>query len=451
MKNYRLLAAIFVIFLFVFLAGCAKGPLVAKKSVVTPDVKTDEKPLPATEVKPPEIKQPEVTPPEVKPAEVKPSEIKPLIVIPPPSPVNRNAIGCILPLTGRFADAGNKALDAFLLSAEIFNKQSPSPWKIVVADSGETPDGMKEAVAYLADGAKVMAIVAISGTAEATIAAREAQKRQVPLIMIASKEGVTEAGEYVFQHFLTPTQQIEALTRYAQEKLNVTIFSALYPQDDYGEEMVRLLRSEIRKIGGKVDKTIPYNKTQTDFTEQINKLTGHKTGASEKVYATPQEAKTKPALNFEALFIPDSALRVKMITAQLAFYDVKGMQLLGTSLWHSPDLLKKGTEYLEGAILVDSFFVNGFLPETNDFVDIYYSVYNREPGNVDALSYDTMGMVLSVLEDKKIKTRAEFMRALLAVKGFRGATGSISFGGNRVAQKDAFILKVQNGKLEQVK
>jgi len=62
-----------------------------------------------------------------------------------------------------------------------------------------------------------------------------------------------------------------------------------------------------------------------------------------------------------------------------------------------------------------------------------------------------MEMVLSILEDQQIKTRAEFIRALLALEGFRGATGSISFGGNRVAKKDAFILRVQNGKIEQVK
>jgi branched-chain amino acid transport system substrate-binding protein len=441
MKNYRLLAAISIIFLFVFLAGCVKGPSIAPKKAAMPEVKAVEKPLPAAQVKPPDIKPPEIKQPEPKP----------LVVLPPSRSVNRNAIGCIFPLTGRFADAGSKALDAVLLSAEIFNQRFPSPWKIVVADSGETPDGMKEAVAYLADGAKVMAIVAISGTVEATIAAREAQKRQVPLILITSKEGVTEAGEYVFQHFLTPTQQIEALTKYALNKLNAAIFSILYPQDDYGEEMVRIFRSEVQKIGGKVDKAIPYNKAQTDFTEQINKLTGHKTGASEKVYATLQETKAKLSLNFEALFIPDSHLRIKMITSQLAFYNLKGIKLLGTSLWHSPDLLKKGTEYLEGAIFVDSFFVNGFLPETNDFVDIYYSAYGREPGNIDALSYDTMGMVLDVLEDRQIKTRAEFIQSLLAVERFRGATGSISFGGSRVAQKDAFILRVQNGKIEQVR
>jgi branched-chain amino acid transport system substrate-binding protein len=446
MRNYRLWAAISIVFLFVFLMGCAKESLITKKSVAEPEMKTVEKPVPSPQAKSPEMKSPEV-----KPAERKTPEIKPLVIVPPSRPVNRNTVGCIFPLTGRFTDEGSKALDAVLLATGTFNQRSPSPWKIVVADSGETPEGIKDAVAYLAGEANVMAIVAIAGTTEATVAAREAQKRQVPLILIAPKEGVTEMGEYVFQHFLTPTQQIEALTKYAQETLNVAIFSILYPQDDYGEEMVRLFRRGVQKKGGKVVKAIPYNKTQTDFTEQIKKLTGNKIGASEKVYATTEESKKILSVDFEALFIPDSYVRVKMIAAQLAFCDVKGVKLLGTSLWQSSDLRKKGAEYLEGAVFADSFFVNGFLPETNDFVDVYYSAYSREPGNIDALSYDTMEMVLGVLEDQQIKTRAEFMQALLAVERFRGVTGSISFGGNRVAQKDAFILRVQNGKIEQVR
>ena len=440
------------------LMGCAtKKTVITTKGPGVPQVSTVEKARPA-EVKRPEIKLPEAKKAEVKPPakklmEAKPAEIKapPATIIPPVVSDNRYVVGCILPLTGRFADAGNKALDAVLLSADVFNQRSRSPWKIVVADSGETSEKIKDAVTYLAEQANVIAIVAVSGTNEAAEAAREAQKRRVPVVLITSKEGVTEAGEYVFQHFLTPTQQLEALTRYALDHLNVAIFSVLYPQDDYGEDMVRIFRKQAKRIGGKVDSVISYSKTQTDFASQISKLTKNRIGAKEKVYATREEAKSKLTVDFEALFIPDSAFRVKMITSQLAFYNVKGVKLLGTSLWHSPDLLKNGTEYLEGAVFADSFFVNGFLPETNDFVDIYYSAYHREPGNIEALSYDTMELVFGVLEDRKIKSRVDFTRALLAVTGFRGVTGSVSFRGNRVAQKDAFILKVENGKFMQVK
>ena len=420
MKRYRLLAAIFILFLFVFIAGCAKAPLITKKRAEPPSRKKIEKPPEAPKDEPSVL-------------------------------IGRNNVGCIFPLTGRFGNAGRRALEAALLSSKILKQRSSSSWEIVSADSGGTPEKIREAVSHLADDVNVIAIVAMSGTAEATVIAEEAQNRKVPVILITSREGVTETGEYVFQHFLTATQQMEALIRYAQKALNVGIFSVLYPQDDYGLEMVSIFRSKVKSIGGKIHQTVPYRKTDTDFSYQIKKLTGNRIGDEQQVSGTAESTHNRLSLDFEALFIPDSHQRVKMITSQLAYYNVRGVKLLGTSLWHSPDLVKSGAEYLEGSVFVDSFFANGYLPETNDFVDVYYAAYGREPGNIDALSYDTMDIVLKVLEKQKIKTRDEFLEALLDVRGFRGATGTVSFNGNRVAQKDAFILMVQNGKIVQVK
>jgi ABC-type branched-subunit amino acid transport system substrate-binding protein len=469
MRHYRPGNISIVLFIILFLAGCAKMPWIGE--VLYPPAPAPEKTAPAPVVKP-ETKMPEDAkkpdakaqavpaagalpgdrePAGVKPAEEKYSESEKQV---PPAPAvvsHRNKIGCILPLSGRFAEAGNKALDAILLSADLFNPRHPVPWKIIVTDSGESQYGMEKAVAYLADQAHVTAIVAIAGSSEAPAAAIEAEKRKVPLILITSREGITEGRDYVFQHFLTPTQQMQAIARYSLDHLNVAIFSILYPKDDYGDEMVRLFRREIQKVGGKVNKAISYTKAQTDFSEQIGQLTGQKLERSGKSFATPQEARTRMLIDFEALFIPDSHLRLKMITSQLAFYDVKGFRILGTSLWHSPDLLKKGTEYLEGAIFADSFLVNGFLPETNDFVDVYYSAFRREPENIEALAYDTMEIVLGILEDDKVKSREDFVQSLLGVDRYQGATGMVSFRGNHVARKNAFIIKIQNGKLEQVK
>ena len=357
----------------------------------------------------------------------------------------------MLPLSGRYGDYGSKALDAILFAAGIFDKKNKTSWKIVAEDSHGLPEGVKAAVAHLAKTENVIAIIAVAGTAEALDAAHEAANQKVPLIMITAKEGITSGSEYVFQHFLTPSQQIKALTKYALDDLNCAIFSILYPQDDYGDEMAKIFRAEADRIGGKVERAIPYSKTQTDFTEEINKVTGNGVSTAKNANTNNPETKVPVSIDFEALFIPDSYQRVKMIASQLAFYDVKGFTLLGTSLWNSPNLLRKDAEYLEGAVFADSFFVNGFSPETNDFVDIYYTAYSREPENIEALSYDTMGMIISVLEDKTISTRKQFMAGLQQVKNYKGATGNTSFSEDRVSRKTAFILQVKDGKLEQVK
>jgi branched-chain amino acid transport system substrate-binding protein len=434
MKLNRIIAGVSFLLLLALFVSCAKLKSITEKPAPPP---------PAPQEKP----QEEIVPQVIKP----PEEKLPSFQFPTMESTDRNAIGCLLPLSGKYGESGNKALDAILLAAGMFDEKNGSPWKVIAEDSHGTPEGAKAAVAKLVKAKNVIAIIAIAGTAEAVDAAREAESQNVPIIMITPKEGITGGSEYVFQHFLTPSQQIKALTKYALKSLNCAIFAILYPKDDYGTEMVKIFREEALQMGGKVERAIPYNKTQTDFTEEINKVTRYSVSSAKKANANNPDKKVQVNIDFEALFIPDSSARVKMIASQLAFYDVKGMYLLGTSLWNSPDLLKKGAEYLDGAIFADSFFVNSFYPETNDFVDIYYSAYSREPENIEALAYDTASIIISVLDDKQIKTHKQFAGALKKVENFKGATGTISFDADRVAQKTAFILRVKNGKLEQVK
>ena len=434
MKISRILTNISILLVVVLFMSCARTSGITVKPAQPPPAVETKTP---TDTQPPEGTMPKEEPPLFKPLLEK---------------VDRYTVGCVLPLSGSYATEGSKALDAILLAAGIFDPVSKSPWKVIAADSRGVPEGAKEAIAHLANDENAIAIIAVAGTLEANEAALEAEKWKVPLVLITSNEGVTSQNYYVFQNFLTPTQQIRALAKYALDNMNCAIFSILYPNDRYGVEMVKIFREEAQKIGGKVEKAVPYSKTQTDFTAEISKVTGHSLISVDKVSPKIKSGPKAPlSVNFEALFIPDSYLRVKMIAEQLAFYDVKGINLLGTNLWNSPELLKKGAEYLEGAVFADSFHTTSYYPETNNFVDVYYSAYGREPEHIEALAYDSAGMIFKVLEKNDVQTRRSFAEALIQLENYRGTTGVTSFDADRVAQKVAFILKVKNGKLEQVK
>lgn len=427
MKFYRLSDKIFILLTVIFAFCFFKTAIADDKSAQIP------------------------TTAEIKSLPVTSSDIKPSVITNSSGKPNRNTLGCVLPLSGQYADRGNKAKDAILLATEIFDEKNFPLWKIIFEDSQGLPEYTKTAIARLANAENVIAIIAITGTAEAMDAAREAAKWKVPLILITSKEGVTSLGEYVFQNFLTPRQQIRALAKYALDDLNCAIFSVLYPGDDYGKEMTKIFREEVMRLGGKVEKAISYNKDQTDFKEEIIKLTGITVTASQKKRKVQEEDNTYIPVNFEALFIPDSYSRAKLILAQLDFYDVKGFKLLGTSLWHSPNLLKNDAQYLEGAIFVDSFFAHSSYLGTSNFVDFYFKKFNREPENIEALAYDTAAIVIGVLDDKEIKTRGQFVATLNKVENYKGVAGKIYFDSSRVAQKTPFILRVRDGRLEQVK
>ncbi|HVO67805.1 MAG TPA: penicillin-binding protein activator [Syntrophales bacterium] len=367
--------------------------------------------------------------------------------------VDSNTIGCVLPLSGRYASVGNKALDSILLAAGIFDPLVKSPIKLIIEDSKSQPEGAKAAVTKLALKDGVICILGPIGNIEALEAAKEAQKLKIPIITLTEKEGITDIGDYVLRSYMTNSMQIEALVKYATEEWGLTRFTVLYPDDHYGREMEMLFRKEVGRQRGEIRKARSYDKTQTDFGDEIKEIIGLKeTSPKAKVKTGTKKDDNKPDIDFDALFIPDTPGSLKMIVPQLAFYNIisSGVKLMGTSVWDSPDILKTDGDHLEGAVFTDSFSLNSFYPETNDFIDIFYANYSREPEVMEALVYDAAGMIVKIIKEDEAETRTQFRDSLLRLKNYRGVTGMISFSGIRDAQKNIFILTIKDGQIVQI-
>ncbi len=357
-------------------------------------------------------------------------------------------VGCILPLSGRNAAYGNGALDAVLLATGVFNAAKATPIRLLIEDSQSEPAVAGAAVAKLA-GAGVTCILGPLGSQEALEAAKEAQRLKVPILTLTQREGITGIGDYVFRNFLTAAMQIRAVVQYAQAELGLRRFAILSPDDPYGQEMARLFREEVVRKGGEVRKEKSYKTDQTDFGEEIHALAGIVPVSPDA--EGPGALQPKPNPGFEALFIPDSALRVGMIVSQLAYYDITGIRLLGTSGWGSPELLKTDPERLQGAVFVDGFFPNSFRPEVNAFIESFYLSYGREPDAMEALVYDAAAMAVRLIVEGRGGTREAFRQGLMQVKGYQGVTGRTSFSPSRDAEKELFILTVKDGQIIQVK
>jgi branched-chain amino acid transport system substrate-binding protein len=127
------------------------------------------------------------------------------------------------------------------------------------------------------------------------------------------------------------------------------------------------------------------------------------------------------------------------------------VQLLGTSLWDSPDLVDERSgvaRYVQCSIFVDVFFANSERPATKKFVDDFGSAYHRAPGFLEAHAFDAAGILKRVLEQRRPQTR-EDLRAALANLGkpFEGAAGDTVFGKDREAQKPFFWLWINRGNI----
>lgn len=359
------------------------------------------------------------------------------------------ALGCILPLMGRFASYGNRALEAIVLAAGLFDPQKKSPVKLLIEDTASRPENDRSAVERLVDKGAV-AIIGPLGSDEAQVAAAEAQRLKIPILTLAQKEGLTGVGNYVFRNFLTGSQQVKSLVKYAIQDLQLRQFAVLYPDDGYAPEMVKLFHQEVMRLNGNIVWSEGYKIDEINFSDKIRKLTDM-AETSRKDGDLPGQPEQR-TFSFEAIFIPDSYRVLKMIVPQLVNYDVQGVRLLGLNGWNSEALLStEEPGNLEGAVFTDGFFAESIYPEAIDFVDAFYAAYGREPDVMEAEVFDTVGMAVKVVKENRGYTRDQFRDRLLLISAYPGATGRTSFAGQRDAEKEAFILTVQNGKIIQIK
>ena len=83
---------------------------------------------------------------------------------------------------------GDKARDAILLAAGISDEKNKTSRKLFLKIPVDCRKEHPAAIEHLANADNVMAIIAITGTAEAMDAAIEADKWKVPLVLITPKE-----------------------------------------------------------------------------------------------------------------------------------------------------------------------------------------------------------------------------------------------------------------------
>jgi branched-chain amino acid transport system substrate-binding protein len=380
--------------------------------------------------------------------------------------VDMRAVGCVLPLSGRYREYGDRVLRGMGMAAQ-GSGTGANGVRLVVQDSGSDPATAAAAVRELTLTQKVAAIIGPLSRQAAEAAASEAQQLQVPIVTLTQRREIIQVGDYVFRDFLSNEQQVRALAEYAVLGLGLRRFAILYPQDAYGGRLTQLFSDEVSRLGGEVKGTEAYSTSQTDFAYQIKKFlglssSGEKTGPAEvglpgEDTEGPDEQQelgslpeTAIQVDFEAMFIPDGYDKVGLIAPQLAYHDLTGIRLLGINLWNSPKLLEMAGPYVEGAVFVDGFFPDSQRPMTRQFVQSYQEIFGEIPGYPEAHGYDVMRLVMATLEERGVTTRPRLREALLAVRDLPGVEGTATMTPTREVERQPFFITVQKRRMVEV-
>ncbi len=407
------------------------------------------------------------------------------------SPLRPNLVGIVLPLTGDLKGFADQALNGIALTLDL---QGRGKVQVEVVDSRGEPDVAAEAVEQLAQKGAI-AVLGPLGIAEGLAAATRAQQLGVPMISLSRADGLTSLGEYIFRDMPTSNAQAKAVAEYAQKKLNAKSFGILQPDSAYGDEMTRYFWDAVDAGGSEVRAFEHYPLRTTTFKPFVQRMVGRSPEDLDERQQFSEQAEKiakeisdpyrrrkalsqlrnqqAPIVDFDAVFIPDSARTVRLIAPAIAAEDVittgcdtrelevvkrttkneqlRTVQLLGTSLWDSPDLVDERSgvaRYVQCSIFVDVFFANSERPATKKFVDEFSTTYRRPPGFLEAHAYDAAGLLKRILEERRPQSRDELRAALAnAGKPFEGAAGDTVFGKDREAQKAFFWLWINRGSI----
>ena len=361
----------------------------------------------------------------------------------------RELIGCMLPLSGPFEAFGNRALKAIQLSLDRFKALSGKlNFQLIVTDTGSDPEAISRLVSYL-DKQRVALIIGPLVTSKK--AAVEAQKRKIPIITLTQKTGIPDIGDYVFRNFLTPEMQVDTLLASAIDQFGANRFAILYPNDTYGNTFMRLFRDKAQYYGADIVRIASYPPDQTDFSSPIKQL-ARISEIQAEIISTPHRQAFKDnggrrpaagvALDFDAIFIPDSPAKTALIAPQLAYWDVDDVLLMGTNLWHSDRLVDLARNYVQDAILTDVYYAQSAHKSVQNFIRSFEQEYGQRPGFIEGLAYDTAMMAFHTAANPDVRSRKDLKDQLKEITDYEGATGLTSFKANGEAQKKLYLLQI---------
>ncbi|MEW6261112.1 MAG: penicillin-binding protein activator [Thermodesulfobacteriota bacterium] len=348
----------------------------------------------------------------------------------------KHTIGVILPLTGTYEAYGKRALRGVELAQYAFTSSRPSDSvTVLIQDNQSTPEGSIAAVRELGE-ARAAAILGPIGSAES--AAEAAQSAGIPILTLTQKEKITQIGNQVFRHFITPEMQAQRLVDYAVKSRRLNRFAVLYPKEPYGTSMTKAFVEKVEAAGGTVIGVESYDPVAADYAAPIQKLTGISTNGDTQA----QQDTAAPRNDIDVLFLPESPTKTGRILAQLNFYNLKPRLILGTNLWHTSAARALAASIDSELVFTDAFDPDSDAEQARRFSNMCMELYNEKPGLVEAITYDSALMLFETVTRPDIRYRSDIRSQLLAIPGRNGITGKTRFAPNRDCIKELLLFRI---------
>jgi branched-chain amino acid transport system substrate-binding protein len=346
---------------------------------------------------------------------------------------NRNEIkvGQYGSMTGGEATFGQSTDKGVRLAFDLKNAAGGIKGKklvLITEDNQGKPEEAAAVVKKLITQDKVVALIGEVASTRSLAAAPIAQQYKIPMISPSSTNPkVTQVGDYIFRACFIDPFQGPVMAKFARENLKLKKVAILKDlKSDYSLGLAEFFSKKFKESGGEITAEQTFQTGDSDFKGQLTQIRG-----------------TNP----DAIFIPAYYTEVGLIARQARDLGIKAI-LLGGDGWDSPKLFEIGQGAIEGAYFSNHYASESPVPSTQDFIKKFKERYNETPDGLAAAGYDAAMMLIAAMERAPEITPKAIRDELAKTKAFDGATGKITMNADRNADKDAFIVKVQDKTLK---
>jgi branched-chain amino acid transport system substrate-binding protein len=239
----------------------------------------------------------------------------------------------------------------------------------------------------------------------------------------SSHQDFTRKGENMFRVVATQSFEGPHNARWAVNDLGKKRLATIYINNDWGVDANKFFVTEAKKLGAEILTEEAFVPGEKDFTAILSRI-----------------KRMDPDLVYIPVFYVDAAAILNQ-ARRMRFEPI----WMGNSSLFTEKLIELGGEAVNGIILPANYFTSDPRPAAQEFLRDYRAHYGNDPNQFAALAYDAANLTVAALHWAGVDKRADVRDALINLRGFKGATGPISYAESRDPAKEMVRITVKDG------
>ncbi len=335
-------------------------------------------------------------------------------------------LGHTVPITGASAAEGGYYMKAAKLAVKQINQAGGIKGKkinLVMEDSQSSNPGALAALNKLVEQDKVLVILGPIKSTQILAISDAVKSFRVPMAIGGTNYSLTRKGNpWLFR--CRPDDSIAAagMVKYIKEDMKVSKVGILHDTDAFGTGGADLVEQGCKATGMTVVKREKYTTKDKDFTAQLLSLKN--AGAQVMVvYGTNPEDVATIQRQYRQLGSP--------------------YRYLGSPSSAMKDCLTLAKESAEGLLAITDY-VPGESEVARKYAADYQKEFNENMDPTSAWNFDAVHIFAYAIQ-KAGEDRAHIMKAILAIKDYKGVLGTYSFTPNGDGLHEVSVIRIEKG------